>query len=69
MKCEYRVACMIFCPQIAFRETVMKHAEFAYTHKEQGQGWDPRTRHGTNQMNVDDRRQVREEHVAMVHLS
>jgi translation elongation factor EF-G len=68
MKCEYGVACTIFYPQIAFRETVTRHTVFAYTHKEQGPGRDTRTRHETDRANVDDRRQVREEHIAMVLL-
>ena len=68
MMCKYGVACTIFCPQIAFRETVTRHTVFAYTH-EQRSSRDACMRHGTDRINVDDRRQVREEHVAMVHLS
>ena len=48
MTCEYGVACTIFCLKIAFRETVTRHTEFAYTHEEQGQGKDARTRYGTD---------------------
>ena len=71
--CAYdvRVRCRLhyLCLKIAFRETVTRHTEFAYTHEEQGQGKDARTRHGTDRANADDRRQVQEEPVAMVLLS
>jgi elongation factor G len=38
MKREYGVACTTGRPQVTFRETVTKRAEFAYTHKKQSGG-------------------------------
>lgn len=38
MKREYRVECVTGKPQVAFRETITRPAEFNYTHKKQSGG-------------------------------